>query len=112
VDILKIRTIGMFTVIGLMVLVGLYMIADGMMHLVEGASDSHAELALLSVGKITGNQHLIIVGIGTILLGIAAKLLWKIDIKRTFVRAKDGIKHYATPTGKKIARMMREKNLR
>jgi len=108
----NIRALAMLSICAIMALVGVYMIVVGITHLAEDGTDEHAELAIVGLGHIQGNQHLIIVGIGTLILGVAAKLLWKIDLVNMVRRGKDKLVHSATETGRRVAKMMREKDLR
>jgi hypothetical protein len=106
----KVKNILMLIVCGSMMIMGFYMIYEGMLHEVGGETESHAEVSLLHLGKVTGNQRIIIMAFGMLLIFLSAKFLWRIDIKKTLKKGKVGLFHYATPIGKEIARRMRLKD--
>lgn len=108
----RVKTVIMLSVCVAMMIMGGYMIYEGMFH-VEDVEGGHTSLEILSIGKITGNQRMMIVAFGMLMIFLAAKFLWRIDIKEAFKHPSStfkNIKHYVTKSGKEIARRIREKD--
>jgi len=109
----NIRIFAMLSICVMMFVVGAYMIYEGMIHEVGGDSESTAEIAILHYGHISGQVRIIIIAVGTFLVFSSAKFLWSANVGKSFKRKKsrfDQIKHYATKTGREIARLMRRKD--
>ena len=107
------RTIFMFVICALMFGLGAYMVYDRIHGIAGGGSESHAELALLHLGKVSGSEHLVVVAFGVLLMFLSAKFIWKIDVRKVINRHKAramGLTHQITDTGRKIAALMRSKD--
>lgn len=108
----KVKTVVMLCVCVSMMAMGLYMIFEGMFH-VSDVEGGHTSVEIVSIGKITGNQRIMIVAFGMLMIFLSAKFLWRIDITGALKRPTStlkSIKHYITKSGKEIARRMREKD--
>jgi len=113
-DLFKVKSIAMLAVCAFMLLVGLYMIYEGMIHEVGTEAESHAEVSILHLGSITGQARIVIIAFGILLVFSSAKFLWKIDIGKTLSKKK-GLKYFrnqVTETGRAIARRIRIKSLK
>ena len=104
----RIKNIFMLVVCASMLAMGFYMIFEGMFH-VDEVEGGHTSVEILSIGKITGNQRIMIVAFGMLLIFFSAKFLWRIDIKET-LRKGSRFKHYISDAGKEIAKRMRAKD--
>jgi hypothetical protein len=111
----KVKAVAMFVVCGLMMIMGAYLtVFEGVLHEVGGDKETHAELSIMHLGHIEGNQRLIIMAFGMLLIFMAAKFMWKIDVVQTFKKHANNVSkltHYVTESGKEIARRMRSKDL-
>jgi uncharacterized membrane protein YjgN (DUF898 family) len=108
VDLFKIKTVIMFIVSTSMMILGSYMIYEGMIHEVGGDAESHAEVAIMHMGKVSGSERIIIMAFGMLLIFMAAKFMWRINLRDVLKRGRKfkDITHYVTDTGREIARRM------
>ena len=104
-NLFKIKTLIMFGICIAMILMGSYMVYEGMLHQVEGDTESHVEVSILHLGHVTGNQRIGIMAFGMLLIFMAMKFLWKIDLRAIMKRGHrwNEITHRITDTGKRIA---------